>query len=356
MDNTARRLPLLVIGGYLGAGKTTLVNHLLRHAHGRRVAVLVNDFGSINIDAELVSMDTGNSEAGVISLAGGCLCCSFGDDLVGTLQALSKRQPAVDVVLVELSGVAQPAQVARTAKLASGVELVGCLVLVDATAIQAQAHDPYVGETVRQQLRQADSLLLNKAAILGEQTDGARTIPTLPDLEAWLSQAAPQGHCLTLEAHELPASWIWDWCEQQSMAPGAWPDLARALPLGNGTTGAASFAGRPLQAKGAADTTFVSCSLALPPGCDLTRLGKLLADPAHGVIRAKGLALQADGSRAVLQLASGRWTVTPVSAGGTSDLVVIGLRGTFREDELRQQVQACGESHNAALRAADTVE
>ena len=353
MDNTARRLPLLVIGGYLGAGKTTLVNHLLRHAQGRRVAVLVNDFGSINIDAELVSMDSGNSEAGVISLAGGCLCCSFGDDLVGTLQTLSKRQAAVDIVLVELSGVAQPAQVARTAKLANEVELVGCLVLVDATAIQAQAHDPYVGETVRQQLQQADSLLLNKAALLGEQTDGARTTPTLPDLEAWLGQAAPQGHCLTLEAHELPASWIWDWCEQQPMAPGAWPDRARALPLGNGT--AAGLAGRPLQAMGAADKTFVSCSLALPPGCDLTRLGKLLADPAHGVIRAKGLARQADGSRAVVQLASGRWTVTPVSAGGTSDLVVIGVRGTLREDQLHQRVLACVESNNTALRAGVTV-
>lgn len=341
MDNAARRLPLLVIGGYLGAGKTTLVNHLLRHARGRRVAVLVNDFGSINIDAELVAMDSGNSEAGVISLAGGCLCCSFGDDLVGTLQSLSKRQLAVDIVLIELSGVALPAQVARTAKLASGVELVGTLVLVDATAIQAQTRDPYVGETVRQQLQQADSLLLNKTGLLGEPTTVGCPSTELPDLEAWLRQAAPQGHCLTLEAQELPSSWIWDWCEQHPTAQGSWPDRARALPLADQSTLAAGFASRPMQAMDAADKTFVSCSLPLPHGCDLTRLGKLLGDPAHGVIRAKGLAQQADGSRAVLQLASGRWTVTPASAGGSSGLVVIGLRGAFQEDGLRQLVQTC---------------
>ena len=94
-------LPTVVIGGYLGAGKTTLVNHLLRHADGRRVAVLVNDFGDVNIDADLIE----GADAGVLSLSGGCLCCSFGDDLVGTLLALQRRQPPPDVVLIELSGV-----------------------------------------------------------------------------------------------------------------------------------------------------------------------------------------------------------------------------------------------------------
>ena len=345
MDNTARRLPLLVVGGYLGAGKTTLVNHLLRNAQGRRVAVLVNDFGSINIDAELVSMDSGNSEAGVISLAGGCLCCSFGDDLVGTLQTLSKRQPAFDIVLVELSGVALPAQVARTARLASGVELVGTLVLVDATSIQAQTSDRYVGETVRQQLQQADSLLLNKVGLWVEKSAGAGSTPTLHDLEIWLSQVAPQGHCLTLEVNDLPAPWIWAWCEPQPMAQGAWPDRARILPLGDQAGVAAGFASRPLQSMGAANKTFLSLSLTLPQGCDLMRLGQLLSDPAHGVIRAKGLAHQVDGSRVALQLASGRWTVTPVSAGGGSGLVVIGLRSKLRDDELRHLVQTCAEGH-----------
>ncbi len=73
-------VPAVLIGGYLGAGKTTLVNHLLRHANGRRIAVLVNDFGEVSIDADLIV----GAEGGVLSLAGGCVCCSFGSDLVGT--------------------------------------------------------------------------------------------------------------------------------------------------------------------------------------------------------------------------------------------------------------------------------
>ena len=92
-------LPVVIIGGYLGAGKTTLINHVLRNAGGRRVAVLVNDFGEINIDADLIEGAT----AGVLSLSGGCLCCSFGDDLVGTLQALAQGDGRPDVVLIELS-------------------------------------------------------------------------------------------------------------------------------------------------------------------------------------------------------------------------------------------------------------
>ena len=145
-------LPTVVIGGYLGAGKTTLVNHLLRHAGGRRIAVLVNDFGDIAIDAELIDATSGDASAGVLSLSGGCLCCSFGDDLVGALNGLAQRQPAPDLCLIELSGVALPAAVVRTARLALAVDIVGTLVLADASAIRAQASDRYVGDTVRQQL------------------------------------------------------------------------------------------------------------------------------------------------------------------------------------------------------------
>ena len=80
------RLPVSVIGGYLGAGKTTLVNHLLRHANGRRLAVLVNEFGDLPIDADLIEAE----EDGLISISGGCVCCSFGNDLIAALGDLAK--------------------------------------------------------------------------------------------------------------------------------------------------------------------------------------------------------------------------------------------------------------------------
>ena len=89
---TTAPLPVTVIGGYLGAGKTTLVNHLLRQAGGRRLAVLVNDFGELPLDADLIEADDGE----VLSLAGGCICCSFGNDLMAALMQLPARSPRPD--------------------------------------------------------------------------------------------------------------------------------------------------------------------------------------------------------------------------------------------------------------------
>ena len=97
-------IPVSVIGGYLGAGKTTLVNHLLRNANGRKLAVLVNEFGELPIDADLIEADDGD----MISIAGGCICCSYGSDLVGALMELPERMPNMDGMLIEASGVALP--------------------------------------------------------------------------------------------------------------------------------------------------------------------------------------------------------------------------------------------------------
>jgi G3E family GTPase len=101
-------VPVTVLGGYLGAGKTTLVNHVLRHSGGRRIAVLINDFGALPIDADLIE----GSDGGVISIAGGCVCCSYGDDLVTALQAMTTRVPAPAHILIETSGVALPDAIA----------------------------------------------------------------------------------------------------------------------------------------------------------------------------------------------------------------------------------------------------
>ena len=90
-------LPVTLIGGYLGAGKTTLVNALLRNAAGRRLAVLVNEFGALPIDGDLIEAEADN----LISLAGGCVCCSFGSDLVAALGELRARVAAIDQVLIE---------------------------------------------------------------------------------------------------------------------------------------------------------------------------------------------------------------------------------------------------------------
>ncbi|MCW5737923.1 MAG: GTP-binding protein, partial [Enhydrobacter sp.] len=107
------RLPVTLIGGYLGAGKTTLVNGLLRAADGRKLCVLVNDFGSVPIDRDLIVAAGGDT----LELSGGCVCCEYGSDLIATLADLPARQPQAERVLLETSGVALPDQVAAALSL-----------------------------------------------------------------------------------------------------------------------------------------------------------------------------------------------------------------------------------------------
>ena len=102
-------VPVVLVAGFLGAGKTTVVNHLLAHAGGKRIAAVVNDFGAINIDAELI---TGATD-GVVSLSNGCICCSLGSDLLRTLATLLRRDPQPELIVIETSGVADPTEVVR---------------------------------------------------------------------------------------------------------------------------------------------------------------------------------------------------------------------------------------------------
>src|ERR1700748_2298313 len=101
-------IPFTVIGGFLGAGKTTLLNRLLAGETGRRFAVLVNDFGALDIDSRLIARHGGDT----IALANGCLCCTIGDSLVTNLLALLETPERFDHIVVEASGVADPARVA----------------------------------------------------------------------------------------------------------------------------------------------------------------------------------------------------------------------------------------------------
>lgn len=152
------RIPLLVIGGFLGSGKTTLLNHWLTHTQGRRLAVLVNDFGTLNIDAALIKSHGGDS----IALSNGCVCCSIGDDLVQALSRVMDAQPPFDGIVIEASGVADPWRIAQVALADPALALEGVVVLVNASSFAAQRRDALLADSLARQLLHADLIVLNQ--------------------------------------------------------------------------------------------------------------------------------------------------------------------------------------------------
>ena len=158
-------IPLIVVGGYLGAGKTTLLNHVLANAGQRRITVLVNDFGAINIDAALIRERTDD----VINLENGCVCCSIGGRLADALLAISNRPDPPDFLIIEASGVSDPVRIAQIGLLDRAYRLYGIIVAVDLACITQTLLDPYVGDIARQQVAGATAILLTKTDLIDEQ-------------------------------------------------------------------------------------------------------------------------------------------------------------------------------------------
>jgi G3E family GTPase len=167
MEQSVRpRIPLTILGGFLGAGKTTLLNHLLTHNQGRRIAVLVNDFGPINIDAELVQKHDGDT----MSLTNGCVCCSIGSGLDAALIQVLQRDPAPDWIVIEASGVSDPGRIAQVGVSDPLLQLEGVVVLVDSERILELADDPLLADTIQRQIASADILVLNKIDLITQQS------------------------------------------------------------------------------------------------------------------------------------------------------------------------------------------
>jgi len=152
------RLPLTVIGGYLGAGKTTLLNRLLSEPHGQKIMVMVNDFGAINIDAALIAQADGDT----ISLTNGCVCCTMGNDLFMALGDALDRRPRPDHLVIEASGIADPAKIAMAARAEPDMAYGGIAVVVDGQNWPKLADDPLIGAQMRGQVQVADVLLVSK--------------------------------------------------------------------------------------------------------------------------------------------------------------------------------------------------
>src|ERR1700722_18801115 len=159
--------PITVLTGFLGAGKTTLLNHILNGDHGLRIAVMVNDFGSVNIDADLVAGVEANGD--IISLANGCICCGMRDDMLTAVEQLTERPEQPEYIIVEASGVADPSKIAFTfinASLRERVRLDSILCLVDASQVFAV---PEQMELKIRQIAYSDMLILSKTDLVSRE-------------------------------------------------------------------------------------------------------------------------------------------------------------------------------------------
>ena len=159
-------LPFTVLGGFLGSGKTTLLNRLLNLTKETRYAVLVNDFGELNIDERLITAHDGET----IALANGCMCCSMADGFVSALTTVMERADQFDQMIVEASGVSNPGRIMDIAKLDPGLSPNGAIVLVDAPQFLNQLTDSLIRDAVLTQVKEADILLINKANLASQTT------------------------------------------------------------------------------------------------------------------------------------------------------------------------------------------
>lgn len=269
-------VPVTIIGGYLGAGKTTLVNHLLRHADGIRFAVLVNDFGDLPIDADLIESQDDN----VISIAGGCVCCSFGSDLISALFELRDMEPRPEHLLVEASGVALPGSIAESVSLVADFKLDSVVVLADAETVHERSQQTYSADTISRQLSCTDLILLNKS-----------DLPTTKDLEAteiWIKSEFPNAACLRTQGADVPLSLL--------TGRGAPPRHGGERPVWrNG-----EFSHHP---------RYGSAVFEFPAGVDPTAIAKQLAHADSNLLRSKGYLESSDGAIFVVQTVGRRFEV-----------------------------------------------
>jgi G3E family GTPase len=167
-DTAQQAIPVTILTGFLGAGKTTLLNRMLNGSHGLRVAVLVNDFGAINIDTELIV----DIEDNAISLANGCVCCQIRDDLVKTVEEVISRPEKPEYILLEASGVADPSGIAMTFAIPTfrdRIRLDSIISIVDTEQVLMDAENPYLTILKLQQIGFSDMVILNKVDLVDDE-------------------------------------------------------------------------------------------------------------------------------------------------------------------------------------------
>ena len=208
------KIPVTVITGFLGAGKTTLIRHLMQNPQGRRLAILVNEFGTVGVDGDILKScaDASCPAENIVELANGCICCTVADDFIPTIEALMALPQRPDHILIETSGLALPKPLLKAfdwPAIRSRITVDGVVALADAEAVAAGRfapdvaavdaqraaddsldHETPLSEVFEDQIACADIILLTKADLAGEgglaaaraviEAEMPRRLPILP--------------------------------------------------------------------------------------------------------------------------------------------------------------------------------
>lgn len=192
-------IPVTILAGFLGAGKTTLLNHILTTANGMRLAVIVNDFGSINVDAKLVKSEDDN----MISLENGCICCNLAEGLVVSVMRLLALDQRPDHIIVETSGIAEPHEVAsqfEDPQLQQHAPLNAIVTTIDAENILTL--EGPMASLAKQQIQVADIVLVNKVDLV--------TSKHLADVKTWCRTQAPFAKLIEIEFGQVDLPILFD--------------------------------------------------------------------------------------------------------------------------------------------------
>ncbi|WP_422011861.1 CobW family GTP-binding protein [Reyranella sp.] len=302
-------IPVTTIGGYLGAGKTTLLNGLLAGDHGLRIGVLVNDFGAISIDEKLIA----SRDEDIVTLANGCACCSVTGDLAMALDRFAGRADRYEQIVIEASGVADPARVAALAG-SPGLSRGATVVVADAAAVRSRAHDKFVGSLVRRQLAAADILVLTKVD-LANPTD-------LKDARAFATAQAPGARMIEVVQGRVDAR---DLFSQEPPRRGRLPACTSAM-------------------SDAASSLFESHHWSSGTPLDIEALRTVVAGLPDGIVRVKGILATTTGGGVALHRAGAIVSVDPLDGAPDTrgaEIVVIGRAGSLDTTQLDGAFGAC---------------